>query len=586
MWAPLFSHRNVRPFAITAHPRVAFESTAFRAAFLALTNAIAMRAGLVVLIGEAGCGKTVLLRTLRDAHARGNCPVFVRHAVATDELLPSLLKELHIVAIPADRDGRLQVLAERLTQRRGPALLLVDEGDMLSRHELAELAALAAWRRGEPDGVQVVLAGRPALAERLRQQRFADIARQVFVTTHLGPLLRQEIGHYIAHHLALGRCGDVSFDAMALDRLYMHSQGIPFSINLLGKSVLERGRQRIEARHVDAAAHVCGLAPNPSGDAITTAGTHQPVAPRRAPGRMLRVGYRSSVLAGFAGLAFATAHLLPPIGDVMRYEADALVRDYIAAATKVLIEPGKLMAPVLFARPLASNGTMLAQNVTETAPAAAPPEALQGPRESDPGTGTENEGEPAPVAANRPAPTSGPSLPPVITHLWPGGEGDAALSGSAEASPDTAGERAAQSAENPIAQAPLATQAPSSTPDPPSGAISPSAAPVSPPVSPRGETLDTDRLLSRGHALLEQGDVAAARLLFERAAAAGLAAAMTALGQSFDPLELQRRGVIGVKPDPVRALEWYRAANAAGDPAARDRSARLTTWVERGQTSR
>ncbi len=92
--------------------------------------------------------------------------------------------------------------------------------------------------------------------------------------------------------------------------------------------------------------------------------------------------------------------------------------------------------------------------------------------------------------------------------------------------------------------------------------------------------------MRRGHALLQEGDVASARLFFERAAAAGHAAALTALGQSFDPLELQRLGVIGIKGDPRRALELYRAANAAGDAAAQERGARLSGWVERGQTGR
>jgi hypothetical protein len=53
------------------------------------------------------------------------------------------------------------------------------------------------------------------------------------------------------------------------------------------------------------------------------------------------------------------------------------------------------------------------------------------------------------------------------------------------------------------------------------------------------------KLLNRGDAELSGGDVAGARLLFQRAADAGLPEAAMAMGMTFDPLELSRRGVEG-----------------------------------------
>jgi TPR repeat protein len=119
-----------------------------------------------------------------------------------------------------------------------------------------------------------------------------------------------------------------------------------------------------------------------------------------------------------------------------------------------------------------------------------------------------------------------------------------------------------------------------------SGAGAPVAAPPSAPSGVRASAADVERLMTRGYALLQAGDVASARLFFERAAATGFPEALTAVGQTFDPIELRRRDIIGIKGDPPLALQWYRSAAAAGDPAAAERMTQLSEWMERTQARR
>jgi TPR repeat protein len=82
-------------------------------------------------------------------------------------------------------------------------------------------------------------------------------------------------------------------------------------------------------------------------------------------------------------------------------------------------------------------------------------------------------------------------------------------------------------------------------------------------------------LVQRGDASLVEGDIVAARLLFERAAAMGSAAAATAVGATYDIDFLLRAGARGVRADPAAAAAWYRKAAALGDPEARARLARI-----------
>lgn len=75
-------------------------------------------------------------------------------------------------------------------------------------------------------------------------------------------------------------------------------------------------------------------------------------------------------------------------------------------------------------------------------------------------------------------------------------------------------------------------------------------------------------LLLRADALMALRDVAAARLLYERAAHAGSARAATAAGRTFDPNYLPHLGVVGLQPDRASASRWYREAINLGDRAA------------------
>jgi hypothetical protein len=106
----------------------------------------------------------------------------------------------------------------------------------------------------------------------------------------------------------------------------------------------------------------------------------------------------------------------------------------------------------------------------------------------------------------------------------------------------------------------------------PSPAPSPAPQPVAPAAPPQpAVTLDNDeivRLIARGKDLLNDGDFAAARLLFERAANAGSADAALELGSTYDPLVIKRLGAVAVTPDLAKARKWYQFAADHGSAAA------------------
>jgi hypothetical protein len=75
---------------------------------------------------------------------------------------------------------------------------------------------------------------------------------------------------------------------------------------------------------------------------------------------------------------------------------------------------------------------------------------------------------------------------------------------------------------------------------------------------------DMGALLARGDTLLSVGDVVSARLFYERAVDGGGGLAAIRLGETFDPLFLDRVHLRDVRGDPGAALFWYRRARDLG----------------------
>jgi hypothetical protein len=79
------------------------------------------------------------------------------------------------------------------------------------------------------------------------------------------------------------------------------------------------------------------------------------------------------------------------------------------------------------------------------------------------------------------------------------------------------------------------------------------------------------RLMARARALVAQGNIAAARLVLERAAETGSAEASFALAETYDPIVLSKWGTSGTRGETTKARELYTKAQAGGVQEANDR---------------
>ena len=94
-------------------------------------------------------------------------------------------------------------------------------------------------------------------------------------------------------------------------------------------------------------------------------------------------------------------------------------------------------------------------------------------------------------------------------------------------------------------------------------------------ITSRPDDKETSTLIELGQDFLKNGDFLSARLLLQRAANAGSAAAALSLGETFDPFLIRRLGAIGVQPDVAKAREWYQRAAQLGSNTAAEHLAKL-----------
>src|SRR5947208_2387450 len=180
MYAEYFGLREP-PFNITPDPRFLYLNDCYQEAVAALGYGIEARKGFISLIGDAGTGKTTLLRRLLDTVGPATKTVLLLNpTVSFDEILEHILLEL---GVPPE-GGRKLVLLQRLnefllehTQAGGNVALLIDEAQDLRPDVLEELRLLSNLETAREKILQIVLAGpRHALstadsAARARRER-------------------------------------------------------------------------------------------------------------------------------------------------------------------------------------------------------------------------------------------------------------------------------------------------------------------------------------------------------------------------------------------------------------------------------
>jgi type II secretory pathway predicted ATPase ExeA len=237
-----------RPFDLTPDPRFLLLTPKHREALTLVEYVLAGRAGLGLLLGEAGTGKTTLLRAARERSGRaGDCVVTLDNpTLDRDEFFEFLADGFRLGQDAGRSKARvLRELTRSLEERHlkgGVSALVFDEAQSLSSELLEEIRLLANVETGSTKLLCILLAGQPELAHRLNEPGLRQLKQRVALRGTLEPLTWPETVDYIAGRLGIVG-GDVTrtFTRAAVQAVFEHAGGIPRTISVICENALITG---------------------------------------------------------------------------------------------------------------------------------------------------------------------------------------------------------------------------------------------------------------------------------------------------------------------------------------------------------
>ena len=236
-----------RPFDLTPNPRFLVLTESHREALSNLEYGISTRKGITLLIGEAGSGKTTLIRTaLERQPARVYCVHLHNPTLTRAEFVEMLASRFHLSQRATSSKTVLLLELEKLLRERRDrgetTVLIVDEAQSLPSELLEEVRLLANIETDEEKLLSLVIAGQPELATRLDQQGLRQLKQRVALRCELRPLTLNETAAYLAGRIrAAGGVGAQVFTREAVALIYEHSRGLPRTISVIADNALLSG---------------------------------------------------------------------------------------------------------------------------------------------------------------------------------------------------------------------------------------------------------------------------------------------------------------------------------------------------------
>ncbi len=266
MYLRHFSLREA-PFSITPDAAFFYPHEGAQAALNTLLVAIRSGEGFLKVVGEVGCGKTVLCRQLLRT-LQGECvTAYIPNPdLGPRDLLQALAQELGL-KLPASAtryrllDSLQRCLLGHAAQGRA-VVLIVDEAQAIPVRTVESLRLLSNLETEKRKLIQIILFGQPELDRKLARPEIRQLLQRITFSEHLGPMAAQRVGPYVRHRLQLAATGlpadpDV-FEPAAMQALAQFSGGVPRVVNVLANKCLMlaygENRHRVSASDVRLAA--------------------------------------------------------------------------------------------------------------------------------------------------------------------------------------------------------------------------------------------------------------------------------------------------------------------------------------------
>jgi len=237
-----------RPFDLTPNPRFMYLSGCHLEALSVVHYGIVSRKGVTLVIGEAGTGKTTVVRAALEAIAQptARCVYLSNPTLTRAEFYEFLATSFDLTAQAGASKARFllefgQVLAHR-NQIGALTALVIDEAQSLPLELMEEIRLLANLETLSDRLLPVVMAGQPELADRLDRPELRQLKQRVALRADLSPLGLNQTAAYVAGRIRKAGGDPLAvFTKEAIVRIYKRSGGIPRTISVVCDNAMLAG---------------------------------------------------------------------------------------------------------------------------------------------------------------------------------------------------------------------------------------------------------------------------------------------------------------------------------------------------------
>ena len=245
------SHFGLReaPFKITPTAEFFYHGGKRGDILHALLYAVKVGEGIMMVTGEVGSGKTMMLRTMAESLPGEADLIYIANpSLSGREILFHICEELDL-KVSDDRHDTVRSLQNYLVERHAEGrrvVAFIDEAQAMPDESLEEIRLLSNLETSREKLLQIILFGQPELDDKLSRQNMRQLRERITVNFKLEALTRADVREYIATRLrAAGHEGGPLFSDEACNFIYGISQGLSRRVNVLADkamlSAYERG---------------------------------------------------------------------------------------------------------------------------------------------------------------------------------------------------------------------------------------------------------------------------------------------------------------------------------------------------------
>ncbi len=225
------------PFGFSSDPKYFAYGRVHQGVYISLRNMVLEGRGMGILLGQAGIGKTLLLELLaQNLRAKSEVAFFPGSFESRKEVTRAVMATLGVEGLGKAMSANLQrlekwLISKNLSGRR--VTLICDDAQDFSYDTLESLCLFSNLQIGQQKLLQIVLAGRQGLLEKLNSNRLKPISSKINLFCRLSPLDEAEVYNFVSHRLRTAGCTSDLFTSAAIDSIALYSRGIPLNINMI-----------------------------------------------------------------------------------------------------------------------------------------------------------------------------------------------------------------------------------------------------------------------------------------------------------------------------------------------------------------